>query len=368
MTPTPKEAADSVTEGAAGSSVRPPSRPHDERRWASFLASTEVQLLVGLVILSVAFVLLYPDTFGTLQNVKNMSTVAGILLVVAIGQTMALLVGGFDLSVSANMGFVSIIASLQMTEGHSIARAAFVGLAAAALVGCVNGILIAVLRITPFVATLGMLTFLGGYANQLSSGQSIAGLPPSFSKFGGAPWGPLPSAVGIAALIVLVSWVLLSRTRIGLYVYAVGGSAETARVSGIAVARVQIAAYTVCGLFAGLAGLMLTARVSVGQDSLGVGYDLLSIATAVIGGVAIGGGIGRLSGVLLGVVTLTVLTTGLDIAGLNEFVKQMVTGVVLVAAVLFAQLRGYRLSSLLATAGVLRRRPADPAKATTTNA
>ena len=108
-------------------------------RWGAILRSSEFQLLVGLVLLSVIFVLLYPDTFGTTQNVKNMSTVGGILLVVAIGQSMALLVGGFDLSVSANMGFVSIVASLHMTEGRSIIRAVLVGLAAAAAVAWPTG-------------------------------------------------------------------------------------------------------------------------------------------------------------------------------------------------------------------------------------
>lgn len=361
MTSTPpKQPLDDSRSAAEKADVLPTaSSSRDESSWRSIMRSTEMQLLIGLALLSIVFVLRYPETFGTTQNMKNMSTVAGILLVVAIGQSMALLVGGFDLSVSANMGFVSIVASLQMSQGHSILRAVLVGLGAAALVGLANGILVAVLRITPFVATLGTLTFLGGYANQLSGGQSIAGLPLEFRNFGGGDWGPLPSAVGIAAVVVAVSWLLLSRTRLGLYVYAVGGSAETARVSGIAVARVQIAAYTGCGLLAGLAGLMLTSRVSVGQDSLGVGYDLLSIATAVIGGVAIGGGVGRLSGVLLGVVTLTVLTTGLDIAGLNEFVKQMVTGGVLIAAVLFAQLRGYRLTSFFALSPKFLRRPAS---------
>jgi ribose/xylose/arabinose/galactoside ABC-type transport system permease subunit len=323
-------------------------------RWRELSRSTGFQLFVALAGLVVVFSALYPQTFATSENVKNMATVGAILLVVAIGQSVVLLVGGFDLSVSANMGFVSIVAALQMTDGGSgIVPSIVLGLLAGAAVGLVNGILIAVLRITPFVATLGMLTFLGGYANQLSGGQSVPGLPQGFSNFGGADWGPIPSAVGIAAVVMVIAWLLLARTRIGLYIYAIGGSRETSRVSGVAVARYEVAAYTLCGLFAGLAGIMLAARVSVGQDTLGDGYDLLSIATAVIGGVAIGGGIGRLSGVLLGVITLTVLTTGLDIAGLNEFVKQMVTGGVLVFAVLVAQFRGYRLPSL---AGVISAR------------
>jgi ribose/xylose/arabinose/galactoside ABC-type transport system permease subunit len=330
------------------------------RRRLRLSGNAELQLLIAVVAIAVIFSVLYPDTFATHRNLTNMAAVGGILLVVAIGQSIALLVGGFDLSVAANMGFVSIVASLHMTHGNSVASAIALGLLAGAAVGLVNGIMIAVLRITPFVATLATLTFLGGYANQLSGGQSVAGLPSSFSSFGGQTnWWGIPSAVGIAAIVIFIAWVLLRRTRLGLYIYAIGGSRETARVSGVPVARYEVAAYVLCGLFAGLAGLMLASRVTVGQDTLGNGYDLLSIATAVIGGVAIGGGVGRLSGVLLGVATLTVLTTGLDIAGLNEFVKQMVTGGLLVVAVLASQARGARLSSIkraLASVRTVRRK------------
>jgi ribose transport system permease protein len=317
--------------------------------------TAEFQLLLGLLGLVAVFFALYPDTFATQDNFTNIGRVGAILLVVTIGQMFALVVGGFDLSVSANMGFVSVVAALQMTEG-GVAEGVAVGLAAGAAVGLVNGILIAIVGITPFVATLGTLTFLGGYANELSGGQSIAGFPEAFKGFGGGDWGPIPSSVGIAVVVVVIAWLLLSRTRLGLYIFAIGGSRETARVSGVPVRRYELAAYTLCGFFAGLAGIMLASRVSVGQDSLGQGYDLLSVATAVIGGVAIGGGVGRLSGVVLGVITLSVLTNGLDIAGLNEFVKQMVTGVVLILAVVIAQLRGVRLGRLIDLRTVLRSR------------
>jgi ribose/xylose/arabinose/galactoside ABC-type transport system permease subunit len=239
-----------------------------------------------------------------------------------------------------------VVCALSMTDGRSIAGSIVLGLLCGTLVGLANGVMIALLGITPFVATLGTLTFLGGYTNYLSDGQSVPGLPEDFSYFGGGDWGPLPSALCMAVAVLGLAWFLLSRTRLGLYIYAIGGSRETARTAGVIVARYELAAYALCGLFAGLGGLMLASRVTVGQDSLGQGYDLLSIATAVIGGVAIGGGIGRLSGVVLGVATLVVLTTGLDIAGLNAFVKQMITGVILIVAVLVAKMRGFELSAL----------------------
>jgi ribose transport system permease protein len=209
-----------------------------------------------------------------------MARVAGILLVVSTGQTFALLVGGFDISVGATMGLVSVVASMLMVRGVDVAASVVAAVLAGTLVGLVNGIGIACLRVTPFVMTLGMLSFARGLADLLGNGGTITGLPRSLSLFGRANWGAVPSAACIAAMVLLAAWFLLQRCRVGLYMFALGGSRETARVAGVAVVRYEILAYTLCGLLAGLGGVMLTSRVSVGQGSLGQGYELLSIATA----------------------------------------------------------------------------------------
>jgi ribose/xylose/arabinose/galactoside ABC-type transport system permease subunit len=307
-----------------------------------FLSRTEWQLLGSIVLLAALFSLLFPESFWSAINFVNMGRVAGILLVAAIAQSFALIVGGFDISIGANMGFVGIVAALGMTNGMSVASAALVAVACGTLVGAINGALIAWLRVPPFVTTLGTMTFLGGLANQLSNGGSIAGLPAQLSWLGGRDWGAIPSSVGMAAINLVVAWFILFRTRAGLYIFAIGGSRETARVSGIPVVLYEFIAYTLCGLFAAIAGIMLTSRVSIGQATLGLGYELQSVATAVIGGVAIGGGVGRLFGVLMGVSLLTILNTGLDMGGINQFYQQMVTGLVLIGAVIIASLRGPR--------------------------
>src|SRR4051794_16771863 len=283
--------------------------------------STELQLLVGFAALYAFFAVLYPSTFATATNAQNMARQGAILLVVAIGQMFVLVIGGFDISVGANMGFVSTVTALGMTEHGGLVAGLLIGLAAGAAIGLVNGVLISWLRVSPFIVTLAMLTFLGGFANQLSSGASVFGLPTSFQWLGAADWGPIPSALGISAVVLLLAWFVLARLRIGLYIYAIGGSRDTCRLAGISVVRYEILTYTVCGALARVAGIMLASRVSVGQASLGQGYELLSIATAVIGGAAIGGGVGRLSGVILGVALLTVLNTGMDIAGVGEFIQ-----------------------------------------------
>lgn len=325
-----------------GTTMRPARRLGDKLGgW-----STELQILLAILLLGAIFAGLYPDSFATYGTMMNMARVAGILLVVSIGQTFALIVGGFDISVGATMGLVSIVSSLLMVRGLDVGLAVPAGVLVGGAVGLVNGLGIAALRITPFVMTLGTLTFARGLADQLGNGGTITGLPRALAAFGRGSWLGWPSAACMALIVLLLAWFVLQRCRAGLYIFALGGSRETTRVAGVPVVRYEVLAYTVTGLLAGLGGVMLTSRVSVGQGSLGQGYELLSIATAVIGGVAIGGGLGRLTGVVLGVLFITVLTTGLDIAGVNPFVQQMTTGVVLVGAVLVSKARGGSLRSL----------------------
>jgi ribose transport system permease protein len=308
--------------------------------------ATELQILLAIVILSAVFAVLFSDSFSTYGTMMNMARVAGILLVVSIGQTFALIVGGFDISVGATMGLVSVVSSILMSQGMNVGTAVLIGVLVGGAVGLVNGIGIAVLRVTPFVMTLGTLTFARGLADQIANGGTITGLPRSLRYFGRGNWHGLPSAACIAVIVLILAWLILQHCRAGLYIFAIGGSRETTRVAGVPVVRYEVLAYTVTGLLAGLGGVMLTARVSVGQGSLGEGYELLSVATAVIGGVVIGGGVGRLTGVVLGVIFITVLTTGLDIAGVNPFLQQMTTGVVLVGAVLLSKARGASFSSM----------------------
>jgi len=308
------------------------------RLWAG-LYRTELRLLLAVIVLVLVFIFAFPEQFGSARNAENITRHAAILLVVALGQMFALLVGGFDISVAATMGLSATIGAMVMLQ-YGTAAGIAVGLLAATVVGLVNGILISRFRVSPFVATLGMMTFVIGLSNHLSNGRSIFGLPESFGWFGRNNWGFVPSTVGLAIIVGVIVWALLNRTRLGLNIYAIGGSRSTALLSGIPVVRTEILAYTMCGLLSGVAGLMLASRVVVGQASLGQGYELLSIATAVIGGVAIGGGVGRILGVILGVLLLSIITTGMNIAGLSEFIQQMLTGAVLIAAVLVDTFRG----------------------------
>ena len=197
------------------------SRTHRLRTSLRFgIARENVQLLLGTVLLYLAFAIPYSSKFATAANTSNISQQAAVLLVVALGQMLALLIGGFDISVGANMGFVSVVAALVMQWQAGTAIAALVGLATGAMIGFLNGTLIAVLGVNPFAATLGMLTFLIGFGNVLSQGPSVAGVEDSFGYFGRLNWGPLPSAVAIAGVALTLTWIAFARgTRWPLFVW-----------------------------------------------------------------------------------------------------------------------------------------------------
>ena len=319
--------------------------PQQETTWAvgalertRGLLRLEVQLLLALVFLYLGFSIIEPDIFISIRTIENLARQAGVLLVASVGQMLVLVVGGFDISVGATAGFASTALAL-LVDDFGLYGAVTAALALGAVVGSVNGLVIAYLGVNPFVATLAMLTFLTGLSNELSSGASVPITDRGVSAFGADEWGPLPGTMGVGLVVVFIAYLLLNRVRAGLYIYAIGGSRETARLSGISVARYEVLAYAMCGLFAAVAGVMLASRVTLGQASLGAGLELESIAAAVIGGAAIGGGVGRLLGAAMGVGILTVLTSGLEIVGISEFARQMVTGVVLVVAVAFNQRR-----------------------------
>ncbi len=309
-------------------------------RFRVFLArnAVQAQLLIGVLALTAIFSALYPDRFATFRNFQNITRQGATLLVVAIGQSFALVQGGFDISVGAVMGLASTVGALAMIE-YGLVIGILAGLGAGLAAGLVNGALIAKLAVTPFIATLAMLAFARGAANQISNGSSVSGLPESFKVFGGGDWGPIPATVGMATVVFVLAALVLYQSRAGLYMYALGGSRDATRLAGVKVSRYELVAYAICGLLAGVGGLMLASRVSVGQASLGTGFELMSIATAVIGGFAVGGGVGRLSGVVFGVALLSVLSTGMNIAQISEFIQQMLTGAVLVIAVLIDRFR-----------------------------
>src|SRR5690625_1751459 len=175
---------------------------------------TEAVLILAILVVALFFIALFPDRFATWTNLENVARHAAILLVIAVGQMFALLVGGFDISVGTTMGLASTVGALVMRD-HGLIVGIFAALASALLVGLINGILIGHFRVSPFVATLGMMTFGLGAASHISDGRSVSGLPQAFGWLGRYSWGIIPSTVGIAVIIGILTWIFLNRGRLG---------------------------------------------------------------------------------------------------------------------------------------------------------
>jgi len=207
-------------------------------------------------------------------------------------------------------------------------------------VGLANGVTIALFRVSPFVVTLGMLSVAHGLALLVSSGVPIFNLPEQLNNTlgHGMLWG-IPVPVIVAAVIVLLIWLLLSRTRVGRYFYALGGNREAARLSGIAVRKYTALAYVLCGALTGIAGVMLTARVASGEPNLGAALPLESIAAAVIGGVSLRGGEGGVIGAIFGAILIVLIRNGMDLMNISSYLQMMVMGCLLIFAVVMDQFR-----------------------------
>ncbi|MFG1948693.1 ABC transporter permease [Nonomuraea sp. NPDC048826] len=305
-----------------------PARPRDPAQ-VLFLA------LLGLVAAGWALVALDGGQFLTLESVVGIQQRSAALGIVAIGQTLAILAGSLDLSVAYLISLTSLVAAEIMAgQDGNIGPAVAAVLAVSALVGLVNGLIITGLRVHAFIATLGVALIIRGIVDHLYDGPAGA-VSESFQVLGYSRIGPVPVSALLWAGVAVAAWFLLSRTRLGYRIYAVGGNEEVARLSGIRTGRVIVLTHVLCSLCAGVAGLLLASRLGAGAPTVGTdgGYDLESIAAVVLGGTALAGGKGGVAGTVGGVLLLAVLDTLFNQLEVNSFVKDVVRGVVIVVAV-----------------------------------
>jgi ribose/xylose/arabinose/galactoside ABC-type transport system permease subunit len=281
--------------------------------------------------LAIVFGSINPN-FWSATNLANVSRQISILALLAIGQTFAILSGGIDLSVGSLLALVSVVCAQQM-KNFGIVEGIAAGILAGGLAGLVNGLIIAKARVPPFIATLGMLVAARGAALTLSGGLPIAGLPREFLVLGAGYVGPFPIPTVIAAIAFVLAHGVLRRTRFGRYVYAMGSNEEAAVLSGINVANYKMLVYITSGLFAGVAGVILTSRVISGQPTLGEVQELYSIAAVVIGGGRISGGVGGIGTTLMGVLVLGILGNGLNLVQVSSYIQNIVIGAIIVGAV-----------------------------------
>jgi ribose transport system permease protein len=286
---------------------------------------------------------IFSPHFLTVQNVTNVLVQCAPLLILAAGQTFAVLMGGLDLSQGSIVSLVSVVTAGVMMD-HGIAMGAAAGLGSGLLVGLANGILIGRVRIQPFIVTLGMLYMIAGAAMVYSGGSSIFGLPAPdvdiFFWFGGGFIGPLPVPLLIAVVLIAIGHLVLTRTPIGRAIYAIGGNEQVAIMSGIDVGRTKIFIYLMSGGFASIAGFLLSGRVISGQPILGAGDLLLqSIGAVIIGGTSIFGGQGGILRTVLGVLVIAFMVNGLNLLAISTFIQEIIVGAIIIASVCINALR-----------------------------
>lgn len=316
------------------------------RRWFNTLSP-----VIALFVVFELFVLIAPSSFATARNIEMIARQTTIVGIAALGMTLVIISGGIDLSVGSIVALSTVvIAWLLRYTGAGPLTAAIGGVAAAALFGLLSGVLITRLRIVPFIVTLGMMLVVRGAAKGIGREQKIdvdperlrwlqellATVPKERS------WMLLPPGVWMLIILAVATAALLRYTRFGRHTFAIGSNEETARLCGVAVERVKMLVYTLCGAFAGLAGVMQFSRLTVGDPTVAVGLELNVIAAVVIGGGSLSGGEGSILGTLVGALIMTVIASGCTQRGYPNWVQEIITGAIIVIAVALDRLRHRR--------------------------
>jgi ribose/xylose/arabinose/galactoside ABC-type transport system permease subunit len=290
-------------------------------------------LLISFLLLCIALSFL-SDRFLTVGNWTNILRQSTINLIIAIGMTYVILTAGIDLSVGAVLALATVVTADLLQRGIPILPTVIVGLTLGGALGLASGVLISRVKVPPFVATLGMMTVARGLALTYTQGRPITGLPDAFRTIGTGYLGPIPMPIIVAGVAFLAGYILLTRTRMGMNIYALGNNPVAAHYAGIATTNYTTFVYVLAGALAALAGMILVARLDSAQPTAGLSYEFDAIAAVVVGGTSFAGGEGSLVGTLLGVLVISVLNNGLNLLNVSSFYQPVVTGVVIALALL----------------------------------
>jgi ribose transport system permease protein len=289
----------------------------------------------------------YPN-FLKSDNLLNIANQISVIAVLAVGMTMVIITGGIDLSVGSLIALAAVISTLLIRDTAGGEQASTVGmvlccLAAVAVcgfIGLMSGGFVALLGVPPFLVTLGMMLMVSGAAFLLTHGQSVYQVPDTFVWLGrGADLGSLPNAVVLVVVLYVIAHVVMSRMRFGRYLYAVGGNAEAARLSGVPVNAVLMLAYVISGVLAGLGGVMMASQLKSGAPTYGQMYELYVIAAVVVGGTSLSGGEGTVFGTLIGALLIAVIQNGMNLLGVESYTQKVVLGGVILGAVVLDALK-----------------------------
>lgn len=310
------------------------------------------QSLIALVLLCV-FISIFSDKFLTTTNAWNVMRQISVNVCISVGMTMVILSGGIDLSVGSVLALCGGVAAGLLKQGIEIPTAnlyvgftllgiILIGILVGSAVGWFNGFVITKFNVPPFIATLAMLTIGRGLTMLWTQGFPISGLGESFTWIGTGWLLGIPVPVWISGILVILAILITNKTKLGRYIYAIGGNESAATLSGINVKKVKLAVYTLAGSLAAVGGLLVTARLDAAQPNAGTGYELDSIAAVVIGGTSLSGGKGSVAGTVLGAVIIGVLNNGLVLLDVSPFWQQVVKGAVILLAVIVDKAKAKR--------------------------
>ena len=300
-----------------------------------FMLKKNAGILAVLLIFS--FILsLTTENFLTNSNIISVLRQISINMFIALGMTMVIILGGIDLSVGSIVAMSgTLIVGFIVTQGIPMVWAILFGLALGTSAGFINGFLVARFKVPAFIVTMAMMNIASGVAYVYSGGRSTRIKDEIFTNIGtGYLFDVIPLPVVYMIILILLFSFLLNKTKFGMYIYAIGGNQESAKLSGVPIQKVEILVYTITGLLSSFAGLVLASRMYSGQPSVGKGYELDAIAACVLGGVSMSGGKGHISGTVIGAMVIGIISNGLNLMGVSSFWQLIVKGVIILIAIL----------------------------------
>lgn len=304
------------------------------------------KMVIILLLALVAFFAITANNFLTVGNITNLLRQTSVIGIMSVGFVFIMIAGGLDLSVGAAIAMVGCVAAMCMVYADmNIWLSCLIGIAVAVAISSVNAGMILLTGMPPFIGTLAMMQVLQGLAYMITNATPVYGMPDSIKVIGQGYVGFVPVPVIIMIVCFIVGGFILNKTYFGRHLYAVGSNAEAARLSGLNVTKIQFLSYVVGGVFTGIAGIVMMSRIFSGQPKAGIGYELDVITACVVGGIAFSGGKGTISGLILGVLVMGVLSNGLGVLGVDAYTQLVCKGAVLALVVgidCFQQSRAYR--------------------------
>ena len=295
----------------------------------------EIGIFLVLILLCLVFSLLSPR-FLKINNIFNIIKQVATLGIASVGFTYVLITGGIDLSVGYQISLINVVCAMLMVDlGMSWPLACLIGILLGTCIGAVNGFIITKTGVAPLIVTLAMMTILHGLSFLVSRGLPIFGFPRAFSVIGQGSIGPIPIPLIFLLVIIIIGNFILSKTIYGRYFYALGSNVEATELSGVNVNRVSMIVYSLCGFFTSIGAILMLSRLNSAQSSIGSGFELDVITACVLGGVSITGGKGTVKGAIIGVLIIGVLDNGLLLLNVNEYIKLVIKGSILMTAVIY---------------------------------